>query len=88
MLTDTHCGSGIEVLVYVGTNDLVCNFKGNYRMLQELDWSGHDAFQREAARDWMVDGRVAGETKRFGRLTWATIRLAGHLVRQTPLDHS
>lgn len=74
--------TGVRVLIYVGTNDMACNFVGNYRMVQALDWSGGDRFAILKLRDWMVNGHVAGEVKSYGRLTFATVRGAGHLVSQ------
>jgi carboxypeptidase C (cathepsin A) len=71
---------GVRVLIYVGTNDLACNFIGNYRTVQGFDWSGADAFTVTPLKDWTVNGHVAGETKTHGRLTFATVRGAGHMV--------
>lgn len=76
----THLKTGVRVLVYVGTNDLACNFVGNYRTVQGLDWSGGNAFSKLPLDRWSVNGHVAGETKTYGRLTFATVRGAGHLV--------
>lgn len=67
-------------MVYVGTNDLTCNFVGNYRTVQGLNWTGGDKFRSKELRNWEVEGRVVGETKSYDRLTWATIRNAGHIV--------
>lgn len=68
------------MLIYVGTNDLASNFVGVYRMVQALDWSGGDDFAALKLRNWVVNGHLAGEMKNYGRLTFATIRGAGHLV--------
>lgn len=71
---------GVRVLVYVGTNDLACNFVGNYRTVQGLDWSGGSKFASTELTPWSVNGHTAGETKSHGRLTFATVRGAGHMV--------
>jgi carboxypeptidase C (cathepsin A) len=76
------------VLVYVGTNDLACNFVGNYRTVQGLDWTGGSKFRDLELRNWEVEGHVAGETKTNGKLTWATVRGAGHLVSLTTTGHT
>lgn len=41
-----------------------------------------DGYANEEWRDWKVDGASgkAGETKSFGKLTFATIRGAGHMI--------
>jgi carboxypeptidase C (cathepsin A) len=59
----------------------VCNFIGNYRTVQGLDWSGAKEFVQKELREWKIDGKVAGETKTEGRLTFVTMRGAGHMVR-------
>lgn len=50
-------------------------------MTLELEWTSQDAFGGQPLRAWFVDGEVAGKTRSFGKLTFATIRDAGHLVR-------
>jgi carboxypeptidase C (cathepsin A) len=72
---------GIRVLIYAGTYDWQCNWVMNYRMVQSFEWSGATEFKEAKMRDWTVEGKVAGQTKSVGKLTFATIYGAGHLVR-------
>ncbi|KAI0086932.1 serine carboxypeptidase [Irpex rosettiformis] len=74
---------GIRTLIYVGANDWICNWIGNQNMLLNLDWTGADAFKASELKEWKVDGEVVGLTRSAGKLTFATIDGAGHLV---PLD--
>ncbi|KAJ7144934.1 serine carboxypeptidase, partial [Mycena crocata] len=74
---------GIRVLIYAGTYDLACNFVGNDRMTLGLEWHGQQQFAAQPLRDWLVGGQPAGETRSFDRLTFATLRDAGH---QAPYD--
>ncbi|KAI0714521.1 serine carboxypeptidase [Earliella scabrosa] len=71
---------GVRVLVFVGATDWTCNWVGNERMTLDLEWTSREAFREQPLRDWFVDGEVAGKTRRFGGLTFATIRDAGHLA--------
>ncbi|KAF6758881.1 serine carboxypeptidase, partial [Ephemerocybe angulata] len=71
---------GIRALIYVGKNDWICNHVGNEKWTQNLEWSGQDGFRSLSKREWVVGGKVAGETKSFGGLTFATIEGAGHMV--------
>ncbi|KAI0756370.1 serine carboxypeptidase [Daedaleopsis nitida] len=71
---------GVRVLIYVGDTDWICNWVGNQRMTLELEWSSQEAFRNEPLREWSVDGKVAGKTRRSGKLSFATIRDAGHLA--------
>ncbi|KAF8317936.1 serine carboxypeptidase [Clavulina sp. PMI_390] len=71
---------GIDVLVYVGKNDFICNHIGNYKWANALEWHGGDAFRKETLQPWVVDGEVAGEAKTVGGFTFATILDAGHMA--------
>ena len=50
-------------------------------MTRELEWTSQEEYGKQALRDWYIDGEVAGRTRSFGKLTFATIRDAGHMVR-------
>ncbi|KAJ7028891.1 serine carboxypeptidase [Mycena alexandri] len=71
---------GVRVLVYAGTYDLACNFVGNDRVTRDLEWHGQKEFGAQPLREWLVEGKPAGETRAFGELTFATVRDAGHQV--------
>ena len=51
-------------------------------MTLKLEWTQQETFASQPLREWFVDGEVAGKTRRAGPLTYATIKDAGHLVRQ------
>ncbi|EPQ59668.1 peptidase S10, serine carboxypeptidase [Gloeophyllum trabeum ATCC 11539] len=72
----------VRVLIYAGTYDWQCNWVSNKLWVDRLEWSGQDAYAREEWREWEVNGRKAGETKSAGRLTFATIRGAGHMMTE------
>ncbi|EED81068.1 hypothetical protease S10 [Postia placenta Mad-698-R] len=71
---------GIRALIYTGVNDFACNWVGNDRMTRDMEWTGREAFFVQPLRDWLVDGKVAGQTRSAGPLTFATINDAGHMV--------
>ncbi|RPD57086.1 serine carboxypeptidase [Lentinus tigrinus ALCF2SS1-6] len=70
----------IRALVYVGDTDWICNWVGNERMTLNLEWTGQKEYQSRSLREWYIDGDVAGKTRSFGPLTFATIRDAGHMA--------
>ena len=72
---------GVKALIYVGANDWICNHVGNEQWTLNLEWSGQQNFSSQPLRDWFVDGKRAGQTRRSGGLTFATIDGAGHMVR-------
>ena len=73
----------IPVISYVGTYDWICNYIGNEAWLEALEWTGSKGYKSAEFRDWEVDGKVAGYTKTFNGLTFATVQGAGHMV---PMD--
>jgi carboxypeptidase C (cathepsin A) len=77
--------NGVRVLIYVGQLDWICNFIGNRRMVEALEWSGAEAFRKAELRDFYVGdlNEPAGQAKSAGLLTFVQIGGAGHMV---PLD--
>ncbi|PWN88566.1 alpha/beta-hydrolase [Acaromyces ingoldii] len=71
---------GIEVMIYVGKLDWICNHVGNLNWVKDLDWTHGDEFHAKKAYRWLVDGKEVGEAKAGGRLQWATVEGAGHMV--------
>ena len=77
---------GVDVLLYVGTSDWICNWVGNQLWAIALEWTGNEQFAAEPLREWFVDGVVAGKARtargKAATLTFATVDNAGHMVRQ------
>lgn len=71
---------GVDVLIYVGTYDWICNWVGNERWTLALEWSGQAEFTSQKLREWVVDGKTAGKTRSAKGLTFATVDGAGHMV--------
>jgi len=55
----------------------MCNLIGNER------WSGHRKFAAAGLREWLVDNERAGLTRGQGKLVYATVEGAGHVVSVT-----
>lgn len=71
---------GVRVLIYAGTYDWQCNWVANRLWVDKLEWSGRAEYAEAEWRDWSAGGIKAGETKSAGRLTFATVRGAGHMM--------
>lgn len=74
---------GIEVLVYAGEYDLICNWLGNSRWVHAMEWSGQKQFGASPTVPFVVDGAEAGLLKSHGPLTFLKVHNAGHMV---PMD--
>ena len=79
--------AGIDVLIYAGDADFICNWMGNKAWTVALPWDGHDAFAAAADHDWTVDGVKAGTARSAkaggGTFTFLQVNGAGHMV---PMD--
>ncbi|WFD33411.1 carboxypeptidase C [Malassezia cuniculi] len=71
---------GVRVLDYSGRRDFICNFVGNARWIDDLEWSGKDGYRSAPLEPWYVDGKRAGEFRHYGNLTFAIVDGAGHFV--------
>ena len=68
---------GVEVLIYAGDVDFICNSLGNKAWTLDLDWSGKEQFNAEADKDW---NGGAGSVRTHAGLTFLTVFDAGHMV--------
>lgn len=75
--------AGINVLIYAGDKDFICNWLGNRRWVDGLPWIGADDWAAEGEHAWSVDGEPAGEATNVGPLTFLKVFDAGHMV---PMD--
>ncbi|KAK7412973.1 hypothetical protein VNO78_04770 [Psophocarpus tetragonolobus] len=74
---------GIKLLVYAGEEDFICNWLGNSRWVQAIEWSGQKAFGTSPTVKFVVDGAEAGSLNSYGPLSFLKVHGAGHMV---PMD--
>jgi serine carboxypeptidase-like clade 4 len=75
--------SKVNMLIYAGEYDFVCNWEGNFAWVEGMEWSGQQGWQQSANNTYLVDGEEHGSTKAFENLTFLKVKDAGHMV---PLD--
>ncbi|CDP07044.1 unnamed protein product [Coffea canephora] len=75
--------AGINLLVYAGEYDLICNWLGNSRWVEAMEWSGQKNYLAAPTVPFTVDGSEAGLQKKYGPLIFLKVHNAGHLV---PMD--
>ncbi|KAK4754559.1 hypothetical protein SAY87_002663 [Trapa incisa] len=74
---------GIQLLVYAGEYDLICNWLGNSRWVHAMEWTGQKNFVDSSEVPFEVDGAEVGVMKSHGPLSFLKVHDAGHMV---PMD--
>ncbi|XP_065870576.1 serine carboxypeptidase-like [Euphorbia lathyris] len=74
---------GIQLLVYAGEYDLICNWLGNSRWVHAMEWSGQKKFVSSPEVPFKVDNSEGGVLKSHGPLAFLKVHDAGHMV---PMD--
>jgi len=72
---------GVDVLVYAGEYDFICNWLGNKAWTQTLPWSGATEYANAVNTTWTTaSGDVAGSFLSGGGMTFLKVFDAGHMV--------
>ncbi|ORY83074.1 Alpha/Beta hydrolase protein [Protomyces lactucae-debilis] len=75
----------IQVLLYSGEQDLICNHIGTETWLAKLDWNGYTGFDDGEHQEWDFRGQDTGYYKSSRNLTYVLFKDASHMV---PYDKS
>lgn len=67
----------IDILIYAGDVDFICNSLGNKAWTLNLEWSGKEAFNALEDKDWE---NGSGSVRTYNGLTFLTVFDAGHMV--------
>ena len=73
----------VEVLVYSGDKDWICNWRGGEAWTNAMHWKSHAEFNQQNMEGWSVDSQPAGEMRQYGNLHFLRVFEAGHMV---PMD--
>ncbi|KAM3070492.1 hypothetical protein ACMFMG_010315 [Clarireedia jacksonii] len=72
--------SGIQVLIWAGDADWICNWFGNLAAANAITYSSSAAFNAAAVKSYTVNGVAGGTYKTAGNLSWLRVFGAGHEV--------
>ena len=76
--------AGRRVVVYSGKEDYICNYLGGFEWTNSTQWKGQAEFRQATLMDWKLSsGKVAGQARSGGGLTFVEVEEAGHMV---PMD--
>jgi cathepsin A (carboxypeptidase C) len=76
-------GDGIEVLIYAGDCDYICNWLGNKAWSQTLDWDHKDEFNAADDKEWQFAGETVARHRNSNHFHFMQVYNAGHMV---PMD--
>ncbi|KAJ4413605.1 hypothetical protein N0V82_008427 [Gnomoniopsis sp. IMI 355080] len=72
--------SGINVLIWAGDLDWICNWYGSQLVVNNLNYTDSAEFQSTALAEYTVDGTSFGQFKSVGNLNFLRVYEAGHEV--------
>lgn len=75
--------SDVQVLVYSGDKDWICNWRGGEAWTLDTKWASKKEFNAQDFQEWTVDGQPAGAMRQYGDLHFLRVYEAGHMV---PMD--
>ncbi len=70
--------SGVDVMLYHGDKDAVCNWLGGKLVTERVQWDGKTRYNAQSMRDLTAEGKVCGQFKRERNLAFVRIYDAGH----------
>jgi len=73
----------IQVLIYAGDADFICNWMGNKAWVLAMDWPGKTNFNKAQDNKWLVNNEHKGELRSYGDFHFLRVFQAGHMV---PMD--
>merc|ERR1719199_146433 len=79
-VSDILNDGSLDVLVYSGDQDFICNWRGGEAWTNGCSWSGKEEFNKLNYTTWGVDGAPAGNLKTYKNLKFLRVFEAGHMV--------
>lgn len=71
----------MEVLLFWGLQDIICNYMGGELMVRNLKWGGQRGYTDTAVEhDWFDGAQLAGTYRTDRNLTFVNVKNASHMV--------
>ena len=64
----------IRVMLFAGDQDVICNYVGQERMIEKLEWRGAKGMQGAETKKWVVNGTDAGTWQEARGLSYVKVR--------------
>lgn len=73
----------MNLLIYSGDKDFICNWRGGEKWSNNVDWAHKDEFAKKEMTEWKDGGKTYGTYKTIENFTFLRVFEAGHMV---PMD--
>ena len=74
------CLENYKTLIYDGNFDIICNHSGVLDMINDLKWSGSNAYSNADREVYYYNREVVGYLTKADNLNLLVVRNAGHMV--------
>lgn len=64
----------IQVLLFAGDQDVICNYVGQERLIEKLEWRGAKGMRGAETKRWVVNGTDAGTWQEARGLSYVKAR--------------
>lgn len=82
-VADMLDNTDLQVLVYSGDKDFVCNWRGGEAWTLATKWANKEEFNAQDYEEWTVEGQSAGAMRQYENFHFLRVYDAGHMV---PMD--
>ncbi|WVR08292.1 hypothetical protein IAU60_005341 [Kwoniella sp. DSM 27419] len=72
--------AGVPILMFAGAEDLICNYKGIERIVNNLSWNGQGGFANATINEWYLNDTQVGTWQESRGLTYANVFASSHMV--------
>ncbi|KAI8928975.1 Alpha/Beta hydrolase protein [Entophlyctis helioformis] len=81
---------GVNIMIYAGDADYICNWIGNKAWTVALEWEGQEGFNEAEDKAWVskTTGQPAGEFRMYENFSFVRVFEAGHMVPYDQPEHS
>lgn len=77
---DDVVSAGVNTLLWAGDADWECNYIGVEIVANQVTYAGQTAFRKKSLAPYKVGGKVGGQFKTKGNLSYLRVYEAGHEV--------
>jgi len=74
---------GINVLIYAGDQDYICNWLGNKAWTKKLEWNNATEYNSAEDKEWQINGETVARHRTAANFHFMQVFDAGHMV---PMD--